>query len=164
MNYGSSRSSWKPWRWVGLTRYLRWGIYTSIPAWTHSRYSLAAAEALSLKIFPHEKSLKWWQRPSQLVSTRIFIRYEMTRGVLFWVCWKVNGNWDNNMIKFSQWKESHTSVRRKKEILKSRTVRVKVRNPSRKVNHLRKAIWEYNRVHQVYQFHQNRLASLYDGR
>ena len=33
MNYGSSTSSWKPWRW-GLTQYLHWGIYTSIPTWT----------------------------------------------------------------------------------------------------------------------------------
>ena len=34
-----------------LTRYSWWGIYTSIPTWTHSQNSLAAAEALSL-IFP----------------------------------------------------------------------------------------------------------------
>ena len=34
----------------GLTWYLRWLIYASIPTWTHSQYSLAAAEALSLKI------------------------------------------------------------------------------------------------------------------
>ena len=37
----------------GLTWYLRWGIYTSIPTWTHSQNSLAAAEALSLKISSH---------------------------------------------------------------------------------------------------------------
>ena len=34
-----------------LTWDLRWGIYTSIPIWTHSKNSLAAAaEALNLKI------------------------------------------------------------------------------------------------------------------
>ena len=33
-----------------LTWYLRWGIYSLIPAWTHSENSLAATEALSLKI------------------------------------------------------------------------------------------------------------------
>ena len=38
----------------GLTWYLRWGIYTSIPTWTHSQNSLAAVEALSLKIPPME--------------------------------------------------------------------------------------------------------------
>ena len=40
MNYGSSTSSWKRWRW-----YFQWGIYTSILTLTHSQNSLAAAEA-----------------------------------------------------------------------------------------------------------------------
>ena len=46
----------------GLTWW--WGIYTSIPTWTHSQNSLAAAEALSLKIPSHGTSPKWSQRPS----------------------------------------------------------------------------------------------------
>ena len=50
------------WRWVRL---LRWGIYTSIPTWTHSHNSLAAAEALTLKIPFHGISLNWSQRLSQ---------------------------------------------------------------------------------------------------
>ena len=49
----------------GLTWYFRWGIYTSIPTWTHSQNSPAAAEALSLKISSHGTSLKLSQRPSQ---------------------------------------------------------------------------------------------------
>ena len=65
MNYGSSSSSWKPWRWVRLDLILRWGIYTSVPTWTHSQNSLAAAEARSLKISSHGTSLKWPRRPSQ---------------------------------------------------------------------------------------------------
>ena len=48
-----------------LTWYLRWGMYTSIPTWTHSQNSLAAAEALSLKISSYGTSLKWSRRPSQ---------------------------------------------------------------------------------------------------
>ena len=48
-----------------LTRYFRWGVYTSIPTWTHSQNSLAAAEAPSLKISSHGTSLKWSQRPPQ---------------------------------------------------------------------------------------------------
>ena len=47
----------------GLTWYLRWGIYTSIPAWPHSQNSLAGAEALSLKISSLGTSLKWLWRP-----------------------------------------------------------------------------------------------------
>ena len=109
----------------GLTWYLRWGIYTSIPTWTHSQNSLAAAEALSLKISSHGTSLKWSQ---------------------IWVYGKVIENWDNNMIRILQWKESHrrtnTSIRRKKEIQKSRTMRITVWDPSRKVNHLSKVIWD----------------------
>ena len=65
----------------GLTWYLQWGIYTSIPTWNHSQNSLAAAEALTLS-------------------------YAMKQGTLFWFFWKVNGNWDNNMIRISQWKEA----------------------------------------------------------
>ena len=47
-----------------LTWYLWWGIYTLIPIWSHPQKSLAAAEALSLKIFSHGTSLKWSQRLS----------------------------------------------------------------------------------------------------
>ena len=48
-----------------LTWFLQWGIYTSTPTWTYSQNSLAAAEALSLKISSHGIGLKWSQRPSQ---------------------------------------------------------------------------------------------------
>ena len=37
----------------GLTWYFRWGMYTSIPTWTHTQNSLGAAKALSLKISSH---------------------------------------------------------------------------------------------------------------
>ena len=57
-----------------------------------------------------------------LISRRIVISYVMKRGILFWVYWKVNGKWDDNMIRISQWRESHcrtnSSVRRKKQIQK----------------------------------------------
>ena len=49
-----------------------------------------------------------------------------------------------------------------------RTVKITVWDPSRKVitEKLQQKSYNrknYNRVHQVYQFHQNRLASPYDG-
>ena len=65
MNYGSSTSIWKPWRWVRLDLILRWGIYTSIPIWTHTQNFLAALGALSLKISFHVPFVKWSRRPSQ---------------------------------------------------------------------------------------------------
>ena len=44
--------------------------------------------------------------------------YAMKQGTLFLVYWKVNGNWDKNMIGISQWRESccrtNTSRRRNK--------------------------------------------------
>ena len=76
------------------------------------------------------------------VSTRLVISYAMRRDIAFRVYWKFKRNRDSNMIIISQCKESHcrknTSVRRKKELQKSRTVRITVRDASWKVNHLSK--------------------------
>ena len=101
-------------------------------------------------------------------STKVIISCVRKRGIPFWVWRKVNGNWYKNMIMISQWRSSHcitnTSVRKKKEIEKSRTMRVTVIVPSRKVNNHSKVVWDYNNVPQVYQCHQNWLASPCDGR
>ena len=43
-----------------VTLYLWWGIYTSVPTWTHSQNSLAIAEAPSLNISFHRTSLRWY--------------------------------------------------------------------------------------------------------
>ena len=52
------------------------------------------------------------------ISMRIDTSYVTKQGILFWVYWNVNGNWDNSMIRISQWKKNHcrtnTSIRRKK--------------------------------------------------
>ena len=60
------------------------------------------------------------------ISMRIVISYAMKWGILFLVYWKVSGNWDYDMIRISQWRESqcrtNTCARRKKETQKSRTV------------------------------------------
>ena len=37
MNYGSSTSNWKPWRWVKLDMILQSGIYVLVPTWTHQQ-------------------------------------------------------------------------------------------------------------------------------
>ena len=66
MNYGTRTSSWKPLRWWGLTWYLQWGVSTSVSTRTHLQSSLAAAEALNLKISFHGTFPKWLRRPSQL--------------------------------------------------------------------------------------------------
>ena len=73
----------------------------------------------------------------------------------------------NNMIRISQWRESHcrknTWVEKRSQ--KTRAVRVIIRYLSRKVNHHSKVVWEKKtkRVYQVYQFRQNRLTSSLDN-
>ena len=68
------------------------------------------------------------------------------RNIPLWISWKVNGNWDKDMIRIYQCRESdcrtNTSVRRKKYIQKSRTMRITAWYPSGKVNHLSKVIWD----------------------
>ena len=72
-----------------------------------------------------------------LISTRIVISYANEMGHPVLSLLETQWKWDNNMIRISQWRERiNTSVGRKKEIQKSRTVRVTVKDLSRKVNHL----------------------------
>ena len=79
------------------------------------------------------------------ISMIIVINYSMKYSIPYWFWENVNGNWYNNMIKIFKWRKSHCrtniSVRRKKEIQKSRTVGVTVRDPRQKVNHLSKVRW-----------------------
>ena len=44
---------------------------------------------------------------TRIISTRIVISYGMKQDILFYVWWKVNGDWDKYMIRFSQWMESN---------------------------------------------------------
>ena len=100
-----------------LTWYFLWAIYKSIPTWTHSQNSVVAAEALSLKISFHGTS----HIITKIVpiSTRIVVSDAMKWGILLWIWWKVNGNWDSNMVKIFQWRKSHCRtnnwIRRKKK-------------------------------------------------
>ena len=80
------------------------------------------------------------------IKTRMAISCAMKGGIQLGIWWKVNGNWDNNMIRTSKWREGHcrtnTSIRSKKYIQKSRTMRITAWYSSRKVNHLSKVTWE----------------------
>ena len=67
----------------GLTWYLRWGIYTSVPTWTHGQNSLAAEEALSLKISYHGTS--FIDRLDIQIIMRMVISYAMKRGIPLWI-------------------------------------------------------------------------------
>ena len=119
MNYGCSTSSWKPWRWVRLDLILKMRDIYINSNFNHSQNSLAAAiEA------PEFKNILPWIISQMIItiipiSTRTVISYAMKLGIPFWVWQKVNGNWDNNMIRISQFRESHcrthTGVKRYKK-------------------------------------------------
>ena len=137
MNYGTSTSSWKPWRWGRFDLILMiWDVYinSSLNPLTKFISSSRSTEF---------KDILLWNMSLMItkiipITTRIVISYAMERGILFWDGWKVNGNWDNNMIRIPQRRESHcrtnTSVRRKIQIQKSRTMRAIFWDSSRKVN------------------------------
>ena len=77
------------------------------------------------------------------ISTRIAISQTMKQGIPFWACWKVSGNQGNNMIRFSSGgralvEQFLVSEERKK----SKRAGLWLRDLSRKVNHLRKVIWD----------------------
>ena len=94
--FSTNGSNWKPWRWVrlDLIRSMR-DIYTSISTWIHSQNSMAVAEALSLKISSHGKSVKWSGRSYQSA----WEHNAMKQGISLRISWKVNENWANNMIR-----------------------------------------------------------------
>ena len=153
MNYGSSTSNWKPWRRIRLDL-----VFSMRDIYINSNLNPLTKFTSSSRSTKVKDILPW--NISQMItkiipiSTRIAISYAMKWGIPLWISSKVIGNWDNNMIRISQSRKSYcrtnTNVRRKKQIQKSRTMRITVWDPSRKVNHLSKVI------HQVDQFHQNR--------
>ena len=73
-----------------------------------------------------------------LMNTRIVISCTMKQGIPFWFWWEVSGNWDNNLIRISQRRESHC----RRNTRRNWNTRVTVRDSSRKVYCLSKAIWD----------------------
>ena len=41
------------------------------------------------------------------ISMKRVMSYAMKWGIPLWVWWKANGNWDNNMLRISQWRERY---------------------------------------------------------
>ena len=145
----------------GLTWYLRWGIYKSNNFNLNliTKFMSNSRTSGFKDILPG--SISQMIMKSVPISMRIAKLYNEMRHLVLSLLqsqWKLR-----QQIRVSQWRESHcrtnTIVKTKKEIQERRTVTFKVRDPSRKVNHLSKVIWNYNRVQQICQFHQNRLAN-----
>ena len=106
VNYGSGANCWKPWIWVGFGLILMMrDIYISSNLNPSTKFTSSNRSTMLKDIIPWNISQMITKTIS--VSTRIVISHVMKQGVLFLVHWKVNGNWDNNMIRSSQWRESH---------------------------------------------------------
>ena len=91
MNYDSSTSSWKPWRWrrLGLILKVR-GIYINsnlnlLTKFTSRSRSTEFKDVLPWNIFQITKTIP--------IRMRIAISYSMKWAIPFWLWWKVNGNW-----------------------------------------------------------------------
>ena len=131
--FRSSTSSWKPWRWKRLDQIFSMrDIYINSNLNPLTKFTSSSRSTKFEDIFPWDVSQMITKTIA--MSMRIVISYATKRGIPSRIWWKVNGNWDNSMIRISQWRESlcstNTSVKRKKEIQKSRTVRIAVWDPS----------------------------------
>ena len=147
MNFGSSTCSWKPSTRVSLDlKFTMSNTYMNSNLNPLTKFSSCNRSTKFKDILPCNISQMIVKTIP--ISTRIVISYAMKRGIPFWVWQKVNGNWENHMIRISQWRESHrrtnTSVRRKKEIQKSRTASVTIRDKN--VIWDRKIIKEFTRA------------------
>ena len=97
MNYGSSTSSWKPWRWVrlDLTFSVRnISINSNLSPLTKFTSSSRSTECKDIFSWNISQMIT----KTILTSTRIVINYAMKRGSLLLIWWKVKGNWNNNTI------------------------------------------------------------------
>ena len=144
MNYGSSTRSWKPWIWMRLDLIFSMrNIYINSSPNPLRKFTSSSRSTEFKDILPW--SISQIITKIILINTRIVKSNAMKQDIPLWI-WKVYGNWDNNMIKIFRWRESHcrtnASVRRKEEVQKSRTMRIAVWGPCRKVNHLSKVIWD----------------------
>ena len=115
--YGSSTSSWKPWRWVRLDLVFSMGdIYINSNLNSLTKFSSRSRSTKLKDILPW--NISQIITKTTPISTRIVISYAMKQGIPLWIWMKFNGNWDSNMIRIYQWRESHcrtnTSVRKKK--------------------------------------------------
>ena len=117
MNYGSSsRSSWKSRRWMRHDLILLIKNIFIIPNLNSLTKCLSSSRSTEFEdIIPWNISKIILNTAA--ISTRIVISNVKKWGILLRIWWKVNENWDNNMIRISQWRESdcrtNNSIRRK---------------------------------------------------
>ena len=106
MNCGSGTSNWKPWRSVRLDL-----ILSMRDIYINSNLNQLTKFTSSSRSTDFKNILTW--NISQIItktvpiSTRIVKSNERRWGIPLWISWKININWDNNMIRISQRRENH---------------------------------------------------------
>ena len=106
LKYGSSKSWWRPWRWVRLDLTLTMRdtyIKSNLNPLTNFNSSSRCTEVEAILSWKISQMI----RKIAQIGTKIFISYVMKRCILFWIWWKVNESWANNIIRVSQWREIH---------------------------------------------------------
>ena len=167
MNYGSSTSSWKPWRWMRLDLIFSMrDIYINSNLNPLIKFTSRSGSTDFKDILPW--SISQMITKTVPIRTRIVISYAMKRGISLWILWKVNENWDN-MIRISNGgKAILEQILASEERKKSKRAALWQSQSGIPVGKL--TVWvrsfeiNYYRVHQVDQFRQNRWGSPYDGR
>ena len=153
INYGSSISSWKPWRWVRLDLILTMrDTYIDSNLNSLTKFTNSSISTQFKDIFPWSSSQMITKTVP--ISTRIVISYAMKRDIQLWIWWKSIKTETKIWSEFSNGRkaivEQNNSVRRNKEIQKSRTVRITVWDLGKKVNHPSKVVWDLKAMIQVY--------------
>ena len=115
MNYDSNTSCWKPWKWVKFDLiFMMVDIYINSNRKALTKFTSSSRSTEFKDILPF--NISQMMTKTIFISMRMVIRYVIKWGILFWVYWRFNGNWEN-MIRSSQWRESHcwthTSIRKK---------------------------------------------------
>ena len=86
MSYGSCISKWKPWKWVMRDH---WGMYASIPIWTHPTKFSTSSKSIESKYI-----LSW--NISQLIVTTASILSLLT---VFLVAFWIDTNVESSLFK-----------------------------------------------------------------
>ena len=106
MNYGSSTSSWKPWRRKSLDLIFSVrDMYIISNLKVLTKFVICSRSSEFKDIIT--RNISHMITKTVTITKRIVISYTMKQGIPFGVCRKLKGNWDNNMIRISRWRQSH---------------------------------------------------------
>ena len=105
MKCGSSTSGWKPRRCVRLDLIFTLNyIYISCNLNLFKKFTSRSRSTGFKNILPW--NISQMIKSTTPINMRIVKNNVIQWDILFWAEWKVNKNWNNHMIRISQWKEN----------------------------------------------------------